>query len=718
MALREVMIMLRSSSLVLACALATACSSTTVREVPAGHDGSVPGWFLSGPRLQAFRIGVDREVHFAGTASGRLESTEKDSGAGTLMQSVAPDAYVGQRLRFSALVRTREVEGWAGLWMRVDRPDGRATFDNMQQRPLRGSNEWTRVEVVLDVAHDATAVHFGLLQDGKGISWLDEATLETVGNDVEITAIDPHPRALANADFESASEAGSGTEPKGWSLQGMARADFSAATDREERHGGTASAKLVNAVETPRGHAMLAQSIRADLHAGTRVRVSAWIKSLGVERGGSFGITTYAADAGPLSPGLTRAHCGLGGTTEWHLCEGVLDVPAFADSLELALALQGKGTAWMDDVRIEPVGLDVPLTEVDDRPRGLLNGDCETGTRSPSGWFMSGGARAHYEAAIDTSVRHGGKQSARLQPRVKDPQGYGTMMQHFRAHAFRGKRLRMNAWVKGKDVDARGDVWLRVQAADSPGDGGGLGGGSCKLSGTFDWKPCSIVFDVPQRGDAIDVGIGLDPHGTLWLDDVTLEEVDTSVPLSRESTHRTRLDDGGFEAIGDAPRGWFVSGNAKKDYAVTVDRSVRAEGSASVRLAPRGTAPGGYGSFMTSLVADAYRGKRLRMSAQLRGRGITGRGDMWLRVQAQSSPADGPGLGGGSCALAGDFEWKPCTVVFDVPERGVWIELGVGLAGPGTVWLDDVKLEEVAKSAPLTSVVRERAAPENLGFER
>ena len=53
------MAMFRFSPLVLACALATACSSTPVRELPVGQDGSVPGWFLSGPRMQAFRVGVD-----------------------------------------------------------------------------------------------------------------------------------------------------------------------------------------------------------------------------------------------------------------------------------------------------------------------------------------------------------------------------------------------------------------------------------------------------------------------------------------------------------------------------------------------------------------------------------------------------------------------------------------------------------------------------------
>ena len=128
--------------------------------------------------------------------------------------------------------------------------------------------------------------------------------------------------------------------------------------------------------------------------------------------------------------------------------------------------------------------------------------------------------------------------------------------------------------------------------------------------------------------------------------------------------------------------------------------------------------PSGYGTLMTSILAELHRGKRMRMTARVRGRGITARGDMWLRVQALGSPGDGPGLGGGSCDLAGDFEWRPCTVVFDVPERGMWIELGVGLAGPGKVWLDDVRLEEVATDAPVTGVVREKMAPENLNFER
>ena len=85
----------------------------------------------------------------------------------------------------------------------------------------------------------------------------------------------------------------------------------------------------------PRGHASLSQTIRADDYAGTRVRVSAWVKSRSLERGGRFSVTTFAADAGPLSPGMTRATCDLEGAREWRKCEGVLDVPTIADTIEI-----------------------------------------------------------------------------------------------------------------------------------------------------------------------------------------------------------------------------------------------------------------------------------------------------------------------------------------------------------------------------------------------
>jgi hypothetical protein len=36
------------------------------------------------------------------------------------MQSFLPDHYAGKRVRFSGFVKAAAVQGWAGLWMRID----------------------------------------------------------------------------------------------------------------------------------------------------------------------------------------------------------------------------------------------------------------------------------------------------------------------------------------------------------------------------------------------------------------------------------------------------------------------------------------------------------------------------------------------------------------------------------------------------------------------
>lgn len=122
------------------------------------------------------------------------------------MQEFIPEEYRGRRVRFSALVKTADVVGWSGLWMRVDDAAKRVLqFDNMQSRPVRGTTGWTRYAVVLDVPAATERVAFGVLLDGGGAVWLADVTLEAVGDDVPSTnalPVDP-PRRPQNLDFEA-----------------------------------------------------------------------------------------------------------------------------------------------------------------------------------------------------------------------------------------------------------------------------------------------------------------------------------------------------------------------------------------------------------------------------------------------------------------------------------------------------------------------------------
>jgi hypothetical protein len=80
-------------------------------------------------------------------------------------------------------------------------------FDNMQDRPITGTKDWTRYEVVVDVAPEATDIAFGALLSGSGHLWIDDLAFEIVGPKVPTTGLGgtapgETPKPAANLDFE------------------------------------------------------------------------------------------------------------------------------------------------------------------------------------------------------------------------------------------------------------------------------------------------------------------------------------------------------------------------------------------------------------------------------------------------------------------------------------------------------------------------------------
>ena len=154
------------------------------------------GWRRMG--MAGFRVGLDRAVGRSGGASGHVTAaSQAPEGFGSLSQFIRADDYRGKRLRFSAYVKTRDVSRMgAGLWMRVDGGGGTMAFDNMLNRPLLGTADWTQASVVLDVPAEAEGIVFGLILASGGEAWLDDVSLEVVGADVASTnTAEPTPDA-------------------------------------------------------------------------------------------------------------------------------------------------------------------------------------------------------------------------------------------------------------------------------------------------------------------------------------------------------------------------------------------------------------------------------------------------------------------------------------------------------------------------------------------
>lgn len=148
-----------------------------------------PGWFLAGTKPASYEAGTDAQAAYNGHPSAYLKAKEPDPGGGfgTLMQDFRADKYVGKRVRFSAFAKSDGIQSWAGLWMRVDKEKDSVAFDNMMDRPIKGTTGWQKYDVVLDVPQDATGIFFGVLLDGPGAVWLNSANFEVVGTEVPTT---------------------------------------------------------------------------------------------------------------------------------------------------------------------------------------------------------------------------------------------------------------------------------------------------------------------------------------------------------------------------------------------------------------------------------------------------------------------------------------------------------------------------------------------------
>ena len=175
--------------------------------------------------------------------------------------------------------------------------------------------------------------------------------------------------ALAFGVLVATAHAQVGPMPTGWHAAGTAAGDYAVGTDRSRRAGGQGQGggTIRSRTTSPSELATLQQSVRADAFRGHRVRLSGFVKA---------GTVGAAADVAGAAAGLWMRVDGPAGAesadfmqdrpvtqgTDWARYDVVLDVPRDAVGLSFGVLLNGPGQVWLDDVALQRVGRDVPLT--------------------------------------------------------------------------------------------------------------------------------------------------------------------------------------------------------------------------------------------------------------------------------------------------------------------------------------------------------------------
>jgi hypothetical protein len=143
--------------------------------------------------------------------------------------------------------------------------------------------------------------------------------------------------------------------------------------------------------------------------------------------------------------------------------------------------------------------------------------------------------------ALDAAA-HGGKGSATLGRSDANAAGVLAVFQSIRADRFRGRRIRLSAFLRTKDVSdgenhgagiaiaVRGPKETLVEAGVAP--------ATRRVRGTTDWIRYEHVVDVPAEAVLLEFGAVLGGRGQAWADDFKLEVVDKSVTTTSDINPR------------------------------------------------------------------------------------------------------------------------------------------------------------------------------------
>jgi hypothetical protein len=318
-----------------------------------GFERGFTGW-ASTPGVQEYERGIDNKTARSGKTSAYLRGGGRDFG--TFYQVADAVPYRGKRLQLTGYVKTQQFTEYAALWMQVDantpaRGYRREASDNMGDRPIKGAKEWTPYSVVLDVHPEATHLTFGVLLRGNGTIWLDDLSLEVVGEEVPTTGVNIPEQP--NLSFDD-------------KLTGWRNTHGSYEVSSYSAGSGSIVAKLTPRMAEPSGVGRLSQTVQADSLHGKKYRFSASVKATlrqplwshhGWTKPGTIaGI--WARITGPNSSAIhddMMAKDPIKDVTDWTRYSLEFTVPQESIYVSYGAYLYGVGEVEIKDVSLEEI---------------------------------------------------------------------------------------------------------------------------------------------------------------------------------------------------------------------------------------------------------------------------------------------------------------------------------------------------------------------------
>lgn len=159
----------------------------------------LPGWSQAGTNHTDYITGYVPVVDgIPGEAMFIRSTAPAPQGFSTVSREIPADTFRGRRIALTCTIRSEGVTGQAGMWLRIDGVDGTALgFDNMQDRPIKGTSSASPYTITMDVSPEAAKLAYGVLLEGAGAVWFSDLKL----NPEKQASVEAVPESSYSDDF-------------------------------------------------------------------------------------------------------------------------------------------------------------------------------------------------------------------------------------------------------------------------------------------------------------------------------------------------------------------------------------------------------------------------------------------------------------------------------------------------------------------------------------
>jgi C-terminal processing protease CtpA/Prc len=160
------------------------------------------GWIQWG--TGGYLLTIDTVERKSGQAAFRIEAIGQKAANtfGCVAYSI-PAQFEGKEMEVRASMKYSNVtEGVVGLLLRIDGATGPLGFDNMQNKNIQGTADWTVFSVKVPYTDQAKAIYVGALLSGTGQLWVDDFQVFLDGKEIQKAKLIEQEVFKADTDLE------------------------------------------------------------------------------------------------------------------------------------------------------------------------------------------------------------------------------------------------------------------------------------------------------------------------------------------------------------------------------------------------------------------------------------------------------------------------------------------------------------------------------------